>query len=72
MHGNNICTNFNVYPMNSFIFIEENINFKKKSVNFRKHVINFLKKTVHKIDFWYSVYQKDHLEMVKMSGCSTL
>ena len=38
-----------------FVFIEENVHFEEKKLKFPKLRHLFKKKTVHKMDFWYSV-----------------
>ena len=44
VYGINICINFHVYHINSFVFIEENINFELKKLKFPKmrHLFFFL------------------------------
>ena len=36
MHWDNICKKNHVYHLNSFVFIEENVNFEEKKLKFPK------------------------------------
>ena len=44
VYGTNICINVHVYHINSFVFIEENINFELKKLKFPKMRHLFKKK----------------------------